>query len=318
MKSIDAIVVLASVASAFSPAQKPLGSDFTTFEIPPLGKFTKFPVVEPACPTYGEAQFTGLLSISEGHSIYYWSFDSRNDPEKDPVIFWMQGGPGASSMAGIFTEVGPCFLPSGETEAKPNPWSWNSNATIVFLDQPVGMGFSHIDPRGPMAGSEKETARDFEKFLNMFFANVFPEKKHLPIHIASEGYGGHYGPVYLDHIIRSRKEGSPTAFHGNITSLVLVSPLLDWTDLAIGAYKLVCEQMTGILRDSECELMRHALSEQKKLGQRCRLAYGGEACRKAYQHAQEKIHAPYMKRVDANQIYIGDGTLCAWQLQPPC
>lgn len=311
MWSIVALATFATVVGASAPAQKPLGSDVHSFEIPPLGKFTKYPVVEPACPTHGETQFTGLLSISQGHSIYYWSFDSRNDPENDPVIFWMQGGPGASSMAGIFTEVGPCFLPAGEIDAKPNPWSWNNNATVVFLDQPVGMGFSHIDPTGPMAKSEKESAKDFEKFLNMFFAEVFPEKKHLPIHIATEGYGSHYGSAYLDHIIQSRKDRLDNAFHGNITSLVLVSPIVDWTDLAVGAYDLVCQQKTGLLKDAECEGMRQALPEQKRLGQRCFQEYGGEACKEAYYHAQDKIHAPYMKRVNANQSYIGDGKLYA-------
>lgn len=103
-------------------------------------RFTKKKQDNSTCPTYGESQWTGTINVSDGHDLSYWFFESRNDPENDPIILWMNGGPGASSTIGLFDEIGPCWLLPGVDKAGPNPWSWNNNASLIFLDQPAGAG----------------------------------------------------------------------------------------------------------------------------------------------------------------------------------
>ena len=69
-------------------------------------------------------------------------FESRNDPANDPVVLWLNGGPGCSSFTGLVMELGPCRVQRpdahGHVTVSENPWSWNSNASIIFLDQ-VGL-----------------------------------------------------------------------------------------------------------------------------------------------------------------------------------
>ena len=73
-------------------------------------------------------QYTGYLDVKdEGKHFFFWFFESRNDPENDPIVLWLNGGPGCSSMTGLFFELGPSAI---DVELKPiyNPYSWNNNA----------------------------------------------------------------------------------------------------------------------------------------------------------------------------------------------
>lgn len=80
------------------------------------------------------------------HHFYWHSFASRNQPESDPVQLWLNGGPGCSSFTGMLMELGPCAVTraSNDTpvELEYNEYSWSKNATLIFLDQPVGVGYS--------------------------------------------------------------------------------------------------------------------------------------------------------------------------------
>jgi len=77
-------------------------------------------------------------------NIFYWLFESRNQPKTDPFILWMTGGPGCSSMMALFEENGP-YKVQQNLSLSLNPYSWNNNATIVYVDQPVGTGLSTVD-----------------------------------------------------------------------------------------------------------------------------------------------------------------------------
>lgn len=279
----------------------------------PIGHFTRTKQNSTLCPTYGEAQWTGSVTVSQGHNIFYWYFDSRNDPTKDPIIIWLNGGPGASSMIGLFTEMGPCLLDVDVDDASPNPWSWNNNASILFIDQPAGTGLSSLMDGLPIPASEYETASDFEKFLTVFFSDIFPEKQHLPIHIAAESYGGSYGPVYIQHILKSRRKNPDTAFWGKIKSLVLVNAGLDFTGLYVGVWDTVCKhrEQVGLFNASACDSIADHLPEQKRLGRICQSTYDNEACRAAYEYGQKYTFAAMWDLVAAGKIYMGN-------LKKPC
>ena len=89
-------------------------------------------------------QYSGYYKLTTGAKNYfYWAFESRNDPETDPVVLWMTGGPGCSSEVALFGENGPCHVNSEGNATTPNQFSWNSNATIIYIDQPAGTGFSY-------------------------------------------------------------------------------------------------------------------------------------------------------------------------------
>lgn len=293
---------------AVSEGQKPLTYAHTNSEVPAFkaGQFTKKLQDNETCPTYGEAQYTGTIDVTDTHRLFYWYFDSRNDPENDPIILWMNGGPGGSSLLGLFNEMGPCWLDAKTDIPEPNKWAWNNNASLIFLDQPAGVGFSSRAEGVPPPAGDMDGAEDFQQFLNIFFDKVFPEKKKLPLHIAAESYGGHYGPVYVDHILNSRRWNSKNAFWGKIASMILVDAVLDFSGLSVGVYELLCEDVekTNILNHTSCEKIAHNLPELQRLGVSCDLTYDGRECMASAAYMDGFIHKYYVELVEAGKHHM--------------
>jgi carboxypeptidase C (cathepsin A) len=84
----------------------------------------------------------GYLTSGPKH-FYFAYFESRSNPASDPLVLWLNGGPGCSSMMGLFMELGPCIVNEGGESARENPHSWINAASVFFLDQPIGVGFSY-------------------------------------------------------------------------------------------------------------------------------------------------------------------------------
>ncbi len=116
-------------------------------------------------------QYTGYIDIAEGDKHYfYWFFESRKDPENDPVVIWLNGGPGCSSTTGLFFELGPSSI-SKDLKPIRNPYSWNSNASVIFLEQPLGVGYSYSS-LGAKVSSTDQAAKGFYVFLELFFQKI--------------------------------------------------------------------------------------------------------------------------------------------------
>jgi carboxypeptidase C (cathepsin A) len=153
------------------------------------------PGLEQALPS---ALYSGYMEPSRGHFLHYIFMESWNDPATDPVIVWMNGGPGSSSMGGLFTELGP-FVTSDESfpngpdtgpyTVKLNPYTWNANASVIYLEQPAGVGFSYCNPASPCAFNDATQADDTFAFLEKFFEG-FPEFKDNEFYLTAESYGG--------------------------------------------------------------------------------------------------------------------------------
>jgi len=88
-----------------------------------------------------ETYHTGFINISDSSDIFYWYFPSLNDPKNDPLVFWLTGGPGCSSIVALFYENGP-FKILNDLNLDKNNFTWSNNSNIVFVDQPVGTGYS--------------------------------------------------------------------------------------------------------------------------------------------------------------------------------
>ena len=142
--------------------------------------------------------FSGYIDVSKNSDqskmMFYWFAESQRDPENDPVILWTNGGPGCSGLGGFMTEQGP-FRPvkSGNTTSlKYNDFAWNKIASTVFIEQPVGVGFSSA-PDGMVYG-DAQAAEDNMRFVVGFFQK-FKNFQALDFYITSESYGGHYMPT---------------------------------------------------------------------------------------------------------------------------
>lgn len=143
--------------------------------------------------------------------MWFWFFESRNSPSTAPLAAWFNGGPGCSSMIGLFQvcsldsifedtvnlssqqENGPCQFYNGSSTPSLNPYSWNEYANMIYIDQPIGTGFSYgTDP----VTSTVTAAPYVWALLQAFYAN-FPQYENRDFGLFTESYGGHYGPGKL-------------------------------------------------------------------------------------------------------------------------
>ncbi|KAK4506344.1 hypothetical protein PRZ48_000074 [Zasmidium cellare] len=86
----------------------------------------------------------GVANQSWPINTFFWFFESRRkDPKNAPLLIWINGGPGAASSGNAFGNVGPCKVHSDANSTYLNEWSWNNEANLMFIDQPVQVGLSY-------------------------------------------------------------------------------------------------------------------------------------------------------------------------------
>ncbi|KAI8916377.1 Alpha/Beta hydrolase protein [Gorgonomyces haynaldii] len=155
------------------------------------------------CDTVTDA--SGYLDIDKNNHLFFWFFESRNQPLEDPLILWLNGGPGCSSLLGLLGELGPCRVDPSGNFTKINPWSWNNNASIIFLDQPVNVGFSYGDEH---VRTSQQAADDVYVFLQLFL-NKYPQYANLDFHVMGESFAGHYIPAIGSKILDMKDLNTP-------------------------------------------------------------------------------------------------------------
>jgi len=135
-------------------------------------------------------QYSGYFTIASSDKQYfYWFFESRRAPSTDPTVMWLTGGPGCSSMLALLAENGPCNVNSEGDATFNNANSWNTQANLLYVDQPPGTGFSD----GTYDHDEAGVADDMYNFLQAFFG-AYP-KYNTTFFVFGESYAGHYVPA---------------------------------------------------------------------------------------------------------------------------
>ncbi|KAG2036585.1 Alpha/Beta hydrolase protein [Suillus americanus] len=140
-------------------------------------------------------QISGYINVGTNMSMWFWFFESRNSPETAPFTLWLNGGPGCSSMIGLFQENGPCLVNADLNSTILNPYSWNSLSNMIYIDQPIGTGFSY----GTDTVNSTEAAAPFiwTAFQVLFECQLFSKYASRELIFATESYGGHYGPSFV-------------------------------------------------------------------------------------------------------------------------
>ena len=127
--------------------------------------------------------------------MFYWLFPSRRDPDKDPLVIWLTGGPGCSSELALFVENGPMRIENGKPVL--NAHSWNNQANLLYVDQPIGTGYSKGSIFN-MPKNEEKVSQQFGIFLKKFY-ELYPELAKRDLYV-TESYAGHYIPYIADYI----------------------------------------------------------------------------------------------------------------------
>ncbi|CAE6425046.1 hypothetical protein ACGC1H_004823 [Rhizoctonia solani] len=149
--------------------------------------------------TPGVDQASGYADLTPSQSMWFWFFAARNNPDTAPLTIWLNGGPGSSSMIGLFQEMGPCRINQGGASVSRNPYSWNEYSNMLFIDQPIGVGYSHGET---VVGTSKDAAIAVWKMLQIFFADAkFSKYASRDFAIWTESYGGHYGPIFASYFL---------------------------------------------------------------------------------------------------------------------
>ncbi|KAI0123616.1 Alpha/Beta hydrolase protein [Xylariales sp. AK1849] len=152
--------------------------------------------------TPGVNQYSGYLTVGENMNMWFWFFEARNSPTTAPLAAWFNGGPGCSSMIGLFQENGPCQFYNGASTPSLNPYSFNEVANMLYVDQPIGTGFSY----GTDSVTSTVTAAPFVWKLIQAFFTQFPQYENRDFGLFTESYGGHYGPEF-SHYIEAQNTG---------------------------------------------------------------------------------------------------------------
>lgn len=148
----------------------------------------------PKEPFLGIESYSGYFTVDGEHNSnsFFWFIPATETDYRDsPVLLWLQGGPGAASIYATFMEIGPFEMVDDKTIKLRNS-SWTTSHSVLFIDNPVGTGFSFTD--GGWCSSEKQIGEHLYTALVQFF-KLFSELQNNDFFVTGESYAGKYVPA---------------------------------------------------------------------------------------------------------------------------
>lgn len=240
-----------------------------------------------------ETDYIKLPNKKDDH-YFYWFVESRSEPSKDPLVLWLTGGPGCSSMMALLAENGPCHV-QPDLSTKINPYSWNKQANVIWLDQPTGVGFSY-GPDSDFDSSEDNVGENIYWFLQEFLAK-HPDLADRSFFITGESYGGHYVPAAASYIIKEnanrRTLTKSNRLHINLAGIAigngLTNPAVQYqhsVEMAFNTYNVT------LLDDEGIEAMRLAQPVCHELIEACES--DSKLCEDAMDFCYGNLEGPYL------------------------
>jgi len=197
----------------------------------------------------------GYITVNESAdaNLYYWFFKADIDPANAPLVLWMTGGPGCSSELALFFENGPYQI-NTTLDVIPNRFAWNQYANLLYVDQPVGTGFSYADE--DYVTGETLVGADMYTFLQKFFA-MYPQFMGQDFYIVGESYGGHYVPTVAAAVVagNANKSNIHIELKGVGIGNGLVDPIIQ--DASYGPFAM----MNGLIDESEYEAINSSYTQ---------------------------------------------------------
>ncbi|KAG8368498.1 hypothetical protein BUALT_Bualt15G0051900 [Buddleja alternifolia] len=155
---------------------------------------------------------TGYIGVGEKDEVqlFYYFIESESDPQKDPLLLWLTGGPGCSGFSGLVYEIGPMAFDYATFDGSLpsftiNPYSWTKIANIIFIDSPVGTGFSYATTSQGYTSSDTKSAKQNYAFLRKWLLN-HPTFLKNRLYVVGDSYGGKIIPMLALEIAESGNE----------------------------------------------------------------------------------------------------------------
>lgn len=181
----------------------------------------------PGQPPVTFNQWAGYVNVEDdvGRFLFYYLAESPKNATSKPLVLWLNGGPGCSSMGlGWAYELGPFHIRENGTGLETNIHSWNRYANLLFLESPTGVGYSYSnDPKENHNGGDTRTAQDSYNFVVRWLER-FPEYKDRDFYITGESYAGHYVPQ-LAALIHERNKAAEQKI--NLKGIMVGNPSTD-------------------------------------------------------------------------------------------
>ncbi|KFK26845.1 hypothetical protein AALP_AA8G301000 [Arabis alpina] len=145
-----------------------------------------------------------LVTKPEEIQLFYYFIKSERNPQKDPPLLWISGGPLCSSLTALLFENGPLTIKmdgyhGGIPSLVSSTYSWTKVANIIYLDQPVGSGFSYSTTPLVDIPSYTGEAKRIHEFLQKWL-DKHPDSFPNPFYVSGNSYSGKVVPAIVQEI----------------------------------------------------------------------------------------------------------------------
>lgn len=173
--------------------------------------------------------YAGFFTVDKTYNsnLFAWYFPAEQNIFNTTIV-WLQGGPGVTSLFGLFDENGPIFVKNNELKRRPDYEYWSQTASVIYIDNPVGTGFSFTESPNGYSNNQTHIGDQLYKALTQFF-KLFPKLKETTnLVISGESYGGKHAAslAYTIH----KKNPAATKSGDPILPLVGVTIGNGWCD----------------------------------------------------------------------------------------
>ncbi|WJX49224.1 sinapoylglucose--choline O-sinapoyltransferase [Trifolium repens] len=178
-----------------------------------------------------ETGYVGLGETNDDMQVFYYFIKSENDPKKDPLMLWLTGGPGCSSFSGLVYEIGPIAFEIKEYDVSvpslvSRPQSWTKLCSIIFVDLPLGTGFSYAKNLTAHR-SDWKLVHHAHQFLRKgtFSSWLIDHSEFLSneFYIGGDSYSGIHVPAIVQEISNGNEEGLQPSI--NLQGYLLGNPI---------------------------------------------------------------------------------------------
>lgn len=231
---------------------------------------------------------------SDGRKLFFWFFESRSVPASDPLLLWLTGGPGCSSMLAALAENGPCLITKNGSAVN-NPHSWTNKANVLWVDQPAGTGFSVGS--NPSHMYENIVEDQMYTFLQAFFQH-FSQYRSLDFFVTGESYGGHYVPSVSHRIWQGNeeKEGLRINLKGLAVGNGMTVPAeqFKWyAEMGLNGGQIEGGTAPGVIDNATYQQMQSQIHPCLEKISHCTSNKTYSACAEAYSFCSEAFIGPY-------------------------